>query len=316
MNNKIDELILNKLAEVNGDVSQLRNNAAISEDAWVKMDTKFIEANRDALVGIADLKSRGLDFSLGSNGYAITELKYEEMSGELEASISMDGKAKADDNDPDFVMKTLPLPITSVAWEIGSRLLASSKNSGIPLDTIKATMGAVAMAEKSEEILFKGLSEKYSGNGIVGYTTSPNRATGSLTGDWASATPANILIDVLAMVQDSLDMKNTKGHILYLPLSYQTAMMTDYSVESGITIEERIKKIPQIIDVKYSANVVAEVLLVAMDEARVRTVTGALPTILSWSEGSKVSSEFYGFEILVPNIRDIAGQSAIVHYSE
>ena len=313
----LTNMIINKLSSVNGDTAKLRQNASLPEDAYKTMDKEFLSSYQNRLVGVSDLMSAGLNLSLGSNGWAKTQLDVQTLEGDASAIMSMSSKVKGNDSTIDFGIQSLPLPITSSYFEIDARQLASAKSVGVSIDFLAAQEAGRAIAEKVEDTLFNGTSFTYGGNSIPGYKTLTQRTTGSLTASWATATPAQIVADVLDMQQAMLDDYNFGESVLYIPASYAMALEADYSVESGKTVMQRILAIKGIRKVEVSYNIAAEVILVQMDARRNRMVTGLNPTVINWNDHDMISNEFMALAIAVPNVRaDAKDRSGIVHFSE
>jgi uncharacterized linocin/CFP29 family protein len=262
--------------------------------------------------------ARGLTHDLGSNGFAVTVFEYEEVTNPTGAQLTMSGRARGNKEEDEYTLKSMPMPIVSKFWEIDARMLAASKQSGRPLDTSKATGAGKCIAEKKEDMLFNGTSNfTFGGGTIYGYTDHPQRQTIALGGSWLGLAVDAILAKVIAMKQASLDNKKFGPWILYLPATYETLLDKDYNTTRGITLRERILKIGGIVDVKI-ADVLAtdNVLLVDLNPETVRMVIGQKPIILSWDIEGGSATDFYGYEIAIPQIRaDSNGNCGVIHAS-
>ncbi|MCK5603062.1 encapsulin [Candidatus Pacearchaeota archaeon] len=307
--------LMKQLARVNGDTSKLRHNSLLTKDAWKRMDTTFLQAGRNRLVGVGDLMSRGLKYDLGANGFAVTVFEYETVSNEVGAELSMSGRVRGNNFEEEYTLESMPMPIISKFWELDARTLASSKQSNRPLDTAKASQAGKAIAEKKETILFNGTNDfTYGGGTIYGYTDFPDRETTTIV-TWIGATMAVIIAQILNMKQASLDNKKYGPWILYIPSTYEVILDKDYDTVRGTTLRDRILQIGgiqaiQIVDVLATDNI----LLVNMDVETVRMVIGQKPTVLSWDIEGGSATDFYGMEIAIPQIRaDADGNCGVIH---
>ena len=92
------------------------------------------------------------------------------------------------------------------------------------------------VAEKIEDMLWNGYTGLGSNNTIYGYRTTPNRNTGSVTATWVTATGAQILADVLAMIQKAQDDHMYGPYVLYVPIAAMTNMGNDFKTEAPMAL--------------------------------------------------------------------------------
>lgn len=291
-------------------------NATLRRDEWIALDSAVLKVAETRLTGIQDLISRGLVYRLG-NAMGTTVLEYHDVSDALEAQLSMDGITRAQSDRPNFTSKYLPIPIIHADYEINMRALAASRNLGNPLDTTLAERAARKVSEKLEAMLFTNTTYAFGGGTIYSYINHPNRNTVSLSKAWddATKTPAEIIDDVLAMKQASIDAHYYGPWVLYVPTSYETVLDEDYDTTSGKTIRERILGIAGIQDVKVIDTLPANnVLLVQMTSDVVRLVYGMGIQNIEWQEEGKFITKYKVLTIQVPQIRaDQEGNSGVTH---
>ena len=300
-------------------VNSLRTNATLRKDEWKHYDTVAIKAAQRRLVGISDLMSRGLTYSL-TNGLGTTVLEYEDMSDVNDAQLSLDAVSRGQSDAIEFDLKYLPLPIVHADFDISIRKLNASRTTGQPLDTLMVEAKSQKIAEKLESILFTGSSSfTYGGGTIYGYTDFPHRNTGSLGADWddSTATGATILADLVAMKQASIADRHFGPWILYIPTAYETVLDEDYVSGYPKTIRQRLMEVGGILDIKVVDLLTANnVLLVEMDKQTVRLVEGLPLTTVEWQTQGNMVFNFKLMTIAVPQLRaDQSNRCGIQHWT-
>lgn len=295
----------------------LRTNATLRKDEWKHFDQAVLDVARQRLVGAQDLISRGLTYNL-ANGLGQMVLEYEKQSDFGEARMDMTGEARGPGDRPEFTLGYLPLPITHEDFQINVRALNASRNLGQSLDTTQAAVASRKVSEKIETVLFQGASSYTFGGGtIYGYTDFPSRNTVDLASNWdaSGVTGDDILDDVRAMKQASIDDKHYGPWLLYVPTNYETVLDDDFKAQSDITIRERIKKISGIEDVKVADHLADDnIILTELRPETVRMVTGMQPTNIEWQTEGGMVFHFKVMAIMVPQLRaDANGNCGIVH---
>lgn len=292
------------------------NTATLRKDEWEQLDEAVIRTAQDRLTGVADLYSRNLVHRIG-NGLGKTVLEYEDLSNITDAEISMDAMTPGQKDRPVYDAKYLPLPVIFKDFSYSSRILAASRNGkGQPLDTTTAAMAADRVADKIEDMLFNGASTyTYGGGTIYGYTDYPNSNSVTLSSNWdASAkTGEQILDDVRAMKQASIEAKHYGPFILYIPTNYETILDDDFKSESDLSIRQRILKIANIQEVKVADKLSDdEVVLVQTTGEVVRMVEGLPIQTVEWEEGGGFVTNYKVLTIMIPQIRsDQAGNCGV-----
>lgn len=299
-------------------VQQIQTNATLRRDEWKLLDEAVIRVAENRLSGIQDLVNRGLVYNIGS-GMNSTVLEWHDVSDALSAELTMDGVTRAQNDRPVYTTNYLPLPIIHADYELNARVLAASRNLGMPLDTTLAERAARKVNEKLESLLFTNTTYSFGGGTIYSYLNHPHRNKIVGNPDWAnSATPAaDILKDVLDMKQKSIDSFHYGPWVLYVPTAYETRLDSDYSTSGGSTqtIRERILKISGILDVRVVDMMPADnLLLVQMTSDVVRLVRGMSIQNIEWATEGGMITKYKVMTIQVPQIRaDQNGKSGIVH---
>jgi hypothetical protein len=302
-------------------------NATLRRDEWKALDDALVMIAEQRLQGVADLKSRGLVYTLG-NGMGTTVLEWHDVSDALEAGISMDGVNRHQNDRPKYEHNYMPLPIVSCDYQLNERELSVSRRMGNPLDTTLAERAARKVNEKLEEMLFTNTTYSYGGkddkdrNTIYSYINHPdrNQVTLSTYGSWdddSATTAENIIDSVRAMKQASLNAYHFGPWVLYIPATYETRMDDDFdtSGQSTQTIRDRILKINGVQDVKVIDKLPTDnVLLVEMSSDVVRWVNGLSMQNVEWSTEGGMIHKYKVMTIQVPQIRaDQTGKSGVVH---
>lgn len=301
--------------------NSLRTNDVLRKDEWIHYDTKVVEIARKRLVGVGDLISKGLTLPI-ANPLGTTRIEWETMSDMDPADVSMSGVTPGQKDRVEYNLTGVPLPIIHKDFSINIRALEASRKTGMPLDTTQAQLAATLVSEKCEEMLFKGYSNLVMQNStIYGYTTAPNRNTGSIS-NWASgATTGETIVDnVLSMIL-ALQTDNKYGpYALYVPLDYYNRLLDDFKANSDKSTLKRLMEIPDLESIKISKDLTGgasgEVILVQMSSDVVDIVDGMQPTVLQWESAGGFVVNFKVMAIMVPRFKsDAATQSGIAHFS-
>ena len=295
-----------KLLQSGMNVNCLRTNATLRNDEWKIMDEAIIESAQIRLVGVADLRTRGLVYPI-ANGLGKTILQGENVSDMNDAEVSMDGVTAGKNDAVNFELVGLPLPLIHKEYQISIRKLAASRNMGEPLDTTQARLAARKVADMQENILFNGYSSyAFGGYTIYGYTDYPNKNNVTMGTSWASDTDANILTDVLAAKQASITDRFFGPWQWYLPTAFETNFDNDFSTAKGdLTIRERILKIIGMSGISIADKLSGtKAIQVQMTEDVVRMVEGLPITNVEWQSAGNMIFHFKVMTIAVPQIRD------------
>lgn len=306
-----------KLLRSGFDVQALRTLDVLRNRDWVAVDNAVVDVARAQLLGIADLLARGLTFPL-PNALGVTRVEWERISDMDPAEISMAGVTEGRNDRVLFDLQSIPIPIVHKDFWINIRALEASRRGGTPLDTTQVRLATRKVSERLEDILFNGTTAIGTNTPIYGYLTAPNRNTGSVTASWATtATGAQMIADVLAMIGKSTADNMYGPWMIYVPIPVWVRLLDDFKANSDKSIISRILEIPGIMDVKATSQLTASnILMVQMSSDVVDLIDGMQPTVVQWQEMGGMIFNFKVMAIEVPRIRnDILTQSGIVHYS-
>jgi len=241
-----------KIIERNDDKAALVShaNGTVRHEDFLVIRDMIVEVRRRSLTGVNDLKAAGLTFSANISEQLIGF----EVINEFTAAKQEMNPTDFDNNDSVFTEDYVPNPITHSSFTIPWRQEGFNYKRSLGLaESLRMT------AERLDETIFNGnddIAVTYNGvqAKIYGYTTDPNRGTGTIS-DWSL--PANndaIVTDVIAqlgaMHADQGGVPNDSV-ILYVSNDFWVNFQNDYkTTEASRTVLERLKAIAQIKDVK------------------------------------------------------------------
>lgn len=298
------------------------NNATLRRDEWKQLDEALLQVGRERLSGFDYFINKGLVYNL-SNAMGTTVLEWHTVSDSQEAIISMDAVARSQGDRSQYKYHYLPIPILHADYEINARALSASRNMGNGLDTTEAEHAARRILEKQEDMLFSNFSYSWGSKGsdnrntIYSLVNHPDRNTESLTAAWTSATPAQILGDVVDMKNKSIAAKFYGPWTLFIPTGYDAVLDEDYDVAGAsiMTIRERILKLAGIQEIVTVDRLAADnVLLVQTTPNVVRIINGLPLQNVEWTTEGGMVNKYKVMTIRVPQIRsDYNGKTGIVH---
>ena len=300
-------------------------DATLTKEAWLQLDTAILKVARNRLRMVADLRSAGLTYGI-PNGIGTTVLEYQKMNDTGNATISMDGLKQASDFRPVFESAYLPLPFIHSDFQYSARQLATSRQTGAPLDTTTGEMAGRRVAEETEKLTLGRLdSFTYGGGVIYGACNFPGRHTGTITAPTAVGwTPAAHLVEVLAAKQILQNQKHYGPYMLYYSSAWDRYLDNDYNTAyPNKTVRDRIREIDGIQEVRTldyldsqtsAATSTFNMLLVEMDTGTIRLVIGMDVTTLEWDDMGGLRKNYKVMCIIIPQLRaDKEDQTGIFH---
>lgn len=310
----------------NGVSSPVFNATSLRKDEWIQLDSVVLRAARQRLRAWADLAAANT-FG-GFNGMSKTILEHETMSDPGTAYVDMDGMTEGTNDSPRFQLEGLPLPITHCDFWFSARRLATSRNTGTPLDTTMAEAAGRRVAEMVEKTLIGietgiayGGSTNYGRTSqVYGYTNFPDRITKTDLTLPTGANPEAVMQDVLEM-RDLLYAANFYGpFMLYHSTAYDAFLDNDYfragGTSANMTLRQRIEAIDGISGVRRLDFLTSGfvMILVQMTSDVARAVNGMDITTVQWESMGGLRLNFKVMAIMVPQLRaDFNGNTGIVH---
>lgn len=301
--------------------SYITVNAAtgtLRREEWMALDSAIIPIAETRLVGIQDLRSKGLVYNLG-NPMGTTVLESHTSGDAFQAEMSMNGVTRAKGDRVAFGSTYLPIPIIHVDYDINLRELEASRRLGNSIDTTNAELATRTVADYLEGLLFLDKKWSFGGGTIYSYTNFEQRNLETITA-WtgASKTGKEIVQDCMGAKQVAISKGYYGPYTLYVPSTYETRLDEDYLDTKGTnTTRDRILKISNINDVKVSDKLAdGNVLLVQMTPDVVRLVDGMGIQNVEWKTEGNFVTNYKVMTIQVPQIRcDQEGKCGIVHLS-
>lgn len=301
---------------------QTNANTVLRRDEWKQLDETIQKISRERLGGVQDLADNGLVYTLG-NAMGTTVLEWHDMSDAMSAAVTMDGATRTQNDTVEFSTNYLPIPIVHSDFEINSRTLEASRRLGNPLNVSNVEAATRKVNEKLEEMLFTDTNYSFGGGTISSYINHGSRNqvafqdSGQNNWDASAKTPKQIVDDVRAMKQASINAKHYGPWMIYIPTAYETVLDDVYDATRGNTIRQQILQIAGINGVKVVDKLPANnVLLVQMTSDTVQLVRGMGVQTVQWQTGDTMVNKFKIMTIQVPWVRaDQAGNSGIVHLS-
>lgn len=299
----------------NGEFGKIKTNATalLRYDEWKDIDRTVIEAATLRMIGIADLRSRGLTHNLGSIGATIS--LWETASDMTDADVSMSAITRGEKDTPAYSTQQVPVPIVHKDFGIELRRLVASRQSGGSIDVTAASIAGRVVAERSERMLFMGAPVRVDGSAIYGYLNHPDRNTIDMSKDWLLSTGAEIVAEAQAMLTAARNAKHYGPYVIYVPGAYEGKLDEDYRDNDNRTIRQRILALGGVSDVVTADFLPAKnVVLVQMTRDVVDLAIAQDITTVQWSIMGGMQEEFKVMAVWVPRIKStFDGDSGIVH---
>jgi len=308
--------------------SMRANSQLMDYDEWVNKSDEVLEEVEVEVTLMDD--ALGIDQVSHDLSYTIYTEQVES-EGDMEAEISMDGRAKGKDGGSVKVPIGVAVPIIHVDYDLSSREQAQSTNMGNDLEARKARGAGRELRYAEDELILDGWGLSIEGpNGqtfsVDGYRTTDARITGSATGSWATDTPGNVQDTVEDMIQvletqgtesDRNIMPRSQGVIVY----YNTAKNKVFDQESARgdgdeSVRQRLTSDHPYVTLRETPRIPEdEVVAVVRDPEMMSVVNAQGPTNLSWDAGP-MATNYKAMSSRVPFFRSTFDDvSSVVHYT-
>lgn len=313
------EQLMAALSTGNGELSPqvLRTNGVLRKDEWILYDTELIEGAVARTQAILDLVAAGLTKPI-PNSMGKTVLQYDLFGDLADATVSMDGMVRTENDRPGFTHGQLPIPITHKDWFIPLRTLAASRNgTGEALDTTMTRLVGRKIAEKQEHMLLEG-SKQFAGLPIYGYLTHPDKQFGDFAGGkpWEDPTKTGeeFLLDVQTMIGALQAQKQYGPFWIYTSPQAGIRLDSDFKATGTATTRQRLQSVEGVSSIKALDFLpVGNVLAVQAQRETVVLCQGEPLQTVQWDINGGFGVEFKGFQIQVPLVRARPGASGIYH---
>lgn len=280
-NNVFSEQGLQKYKVINSEGNIIANSAdkqelltnadgTVRHEDFLVIRDMVIEVRRRQLNGIRDLREAGLTFGVGIG----EQLVGFENINEFAAATQEMNPNKYDNNDTVFTEQYVPNPITHSTFDVPWRQQGFDYKRSLGMSE-----SLRQVSERLEETLFNGnsaISVDYNGTlfPIYGYTTDPNRGTGTIS-DWTLEANRDKIVNEL--IEQISAMWSTQGGVsndsvvVYVANDIWNITQKDYITgQVSKTIKERMEDVAQVKEVKPAEKLAnGQVVLVEMERRSV-----------------------------------------------
>ncbi|PCR89314.1 hypothetical protein [Natrinema ejinorense] len=311
------------------DDTSVRANAQLYDyDEWANRSDEIIDEVEVELTLLDD--ALGIDTVSSDLSFTVyTEQAESQM--QQEASVSMDGQAKSEEDGTATLPVGVAQPIIHVDYSIGAREQAQSENMGSDKEARKAEEAGRLIREKEDAIMANGWGVEIAGpNGgqfsVDGYLTTDARISGNAPGAWEEASASNVQDTVEQMVSDLETvgsdndrnlMPRSRGVYLYYNQTHNSVLdKKDPRGDGNMSIRQRLQQDHPYVTLRETPFIPDDEVVMVVRDSRVMSVVNAQgPTNLSW-DPSPMATRYKALSSRVPFFRstydDILG---VVNYS-
>ncbi len=290
-------------------------NSILLREEWSELDRRITEMVKLRQNAVNDLRSAGL---VQTTTLATMMLRWRVATERMRPQVNMDGRSKADLDQTDRIVRSVPLPIFRTDYGFGKRELMASRRMGTPLDTFEATEAIQALVEEQERMLFNGEARVIvEGNAIFGYTNLPARitATAAVFGGGDFGTITNIVATFLGMANALALVRYHRPFNCYIAQTQYNQMLEYYSDGSSDNPLQRVEALPMINSVKASDYLAdGNLVMVQMTSNVVEMVEALAPENREWESPDQQSLNFAAMAASTYKLTtDSAGNAGIAH---
>lgn len=311
------------------DDTSVRANAQLFDyDEWANRSDEIIDEVEVELTLLDD--ALGIDTVSSDLSFTVyTEQAESQMQSE--ASVSMDGQAKGEEDGTATLPVGVAQPIIHVDYSIGAREQAQSENMGSDKEARKAEEAGRLIREREDAIMANGWGVEIAGpNGgqfsVDGYLTTDARISGNAPGTWTEANKSNVQNTIEQMVADLETagangdknlMPRSRGVYLYYNQTHNSVLdKEDPRGDGNMSIRQRLQQDHPYVTLRETPFIPEDEVVMVVRDSRVMSVVNAQgPTNLSW-DPSPMATRYKALSSRVPFFRstydDILG---VVNYS-
>lgn len=257
------------------------------KDEWKQMDTAVQEVYRSELGAWQEVMGRNLRYNI-PDGLGVTMLQGQTRSDIGDATMSMDGLRRGENDRHLYEIHNLPLPLIHKDFVIPMRDLAVSRRKGLGMDVELAQDATRKVLEIAEKLLIGSyVYPTVGGATIYGMTTYNNRITGSVTAPTTSGwTPDTLVSEVLTGRQTLINNYQRGPIMMFMGTGWMKFLDGDYSAAKGSnTLRQRVLAIEGIQGIRTLDFLSGyRVVMVIMNPRNVRIVTFAPLRVVRWEE--------------------------------
>ena len=290
----------------------------MTKESWLMLDRAVIEAAKPNL-NVWNLLRSTSSYVI-PDGMAVTVLQHQTESDITDATVSMDGIRRAEEDRVEYGLENLPLPIFHKDFHFSAREIAASARQGIPLDTRNASLAGTKVAQKIEKItLGTDSSFAYGGGTVYGLTNFPKRMTKTITTPSTPA-PETHRTQVIEMITQAVEAYHYGPFDLVYGIGWLSAMQARYSTYDATPLVEILRSIDRVNSVTMSEWLTGsnqyDLVLVQRDPNVARAVVGMEMVTVQWDSHGGMQKNYKVMAIMVPQFRaDFNDNTGIVHGS-
>lgn len=260
----------------NQDAGLIGNATPLPRDVWGEWDREGITVQREVLQVFNDLAAAV------SRPIPIGKLVhyFQQISDSGEVNISMDGRSKADRDQPMIEYHGTPIPIFDSTFGFGWRQMEAARTEGFTLDAAARQNADYKVAEAQEDFVLNGSAKIMVGGdrayGILNHPKRNTRTTGqTLNGATGPEWVADVVATVKLLHNDNFRVPVT----LYVNWDdWFYAGNTDYSTQyPNKTIAQRVLEIEGVERVVPASKIPADTISAVVRNRRVMNLLSAMP---------------------------------------
>jgi hypothetical protein len=254
------------------------------------------------------------------NGFGTTAIQHAVASGDADAVISMDPIRRSERTRPILDTVTIPLPCIHSDGNFSSRVVATSRNSGMPLDTTPIELAVRRVSEEVEKLTVGTSTYAYGGNSIYGLTNFPQRITTVLTAP-NGTNGAAVIANIVGMLKALQDKFYYGPYMIYYSNNWNNYLDLDYNTTypTGETLRQRIMRIDGVAgmrNIDYLPTANYHLIAVQMTSDVIQGVQGMAMTTVQWEEQGGFELCFKVLCIMIPRLKyDYNSNTGINHGS-
>lgn len=319
------------------------NNATLRKDEWIAYDEALIPAYQMPLVAVSYVMGLGLTYNLNNPlGTTILQYEDMSDVRGASHSMDVPVQGQNDIPEFDLKSIPIPIISADFQIDIrklhASRTTGQSLDTTIAaLKTQKIaeylensffwglgnaykvvtgdTLNAVSAIDFGTAANVAALNMNFGGGSVTGLMTAPNRTVISTVytrWDNSAKTGPQIKNDVLEMIEEAKGTGFNGPYVLWIPDAYAVKLNDDYDVSGAslMTIRERLAKIKNLTIMETPALGMTSttgdyhhMALMQADMQTCRIIKGFGATMMEWSHGGTMSSNFRIMSIMVPQFR-------------
>lgn len=259
----VETIRVSDLPDLGVDMPKVNANT-LRKGEWIQMQDAVVKATRTRLRAWTDLVASST--VSGFNGMAKETYEYEAMNDPGSAVKDMDMLSEERNDGPLLNLTSIPLPITHAGFYFSSRRIATSRNSGQPLNTTMAETMGRRIAEMVEDTTIGTITGLTAGTETAGfgthrgtsteygYTNFPYRVTKTDLTTPTGSNPEDVKQDVIEMRETMYANGFYGPFVVYHSTAYDAYLDDDYfrtgSTAIQRTTRERILSIEGIQSVR------------------------------------------------------------------